>query len=111
MAEVAARRSASSGLGRPDERVHCLGGHHGGGHTFRDRNVDVLTLAGIFLHEQRHGGGCRAVQSTLVLSLETAVLQRFPVLEAADAHDQAHSVADDLLAGILASRAPSARRE
>ena len=88
----------------PDEGVHGLRRHHGRGHALGDRNVDVLALAGVALHEQRHGRRRRAVQAALVLSLETTVFQRLPALRPADAHYQPHGVVDDLLPRVPAVR-------
>jgi hypothetical protein len=88
-------------LGAAHKRVHGLGGHHGGGNTLDDGNVDVLAAATV-LHAEQAYGGCRcAIEAAFVLGLEPAVLQGLPVLGPADAHNHPHGVADNLFAQVL----------
>ena len=89
-------------LGASHEGIHGLGRHHAGRHALGDRHVDVLAITGIALEEQGHRGGGGGVETTFVLRLKAAVLQGLPALDAADAHDHAHGIADDLLALVLA---------
>ena len=62
----------------------------------------MFALAGVQLGEQGHRCGSSPEQAAFVLGLKAAVLQRFPVLNAADAHNHAHGVLDDLFAFVLA---------
>ena len=57
-----------------------------------------LRLAG----EQGHCRRAGAEKPALVLGLEAAVLEGRPSLDAADAHYHAHSVGNDLRAGVVA---------
>ena len=93
---------AAAVLGAAHEGVHGLGGHHGGGDAVVDGNVDVLSPAAVLHTEQAYGGGRRAVEAALVLRLEPAVLQGFPALGPADAHNHPHGIADNLLTQVLA---------
>ena len=54
------------------------------------------------LREQGHRSSSGPKQPALVLRLEPAVLEGRATLHAADSHDHAHGVGDDLLTGVLA---------
>src|SRR5690606_29992667 len=93
---------APASLHRAGPGIHRLVHDHGRGDDVLQGNVHLLAFAGQIAGGKGRERSDRTAQTALVLGLHAAVLERLAVGHAADAHDAAHGVGDDLLRLVAA---------